>query len=96
MEERFFRNVFTYFDDCQKQGVEISLLQVCIFCTDAWMPADVIPCPGGDYTRCFVNAIFMWVVACIGLCCGYRRSYTEYYNPVLSRLRLSERLKKEM
>ena len=96
MEERFFRNVFAYFDDCRKQGVEISLLQVCVFCADAWMPADLIPCPGGDYVRVLVNAIFMWVAACMGILCGYRRSYPEYYDPALSRQRLSEGLKKEM
>lgn len=52
------------------------------------MPADVIPCPGGDYVRCAVNAIFMWVMAFIGyFVFGYKRSYKEYYDPVLSRQR---------
>jgi hypothetical protein len=70
-------------------------MQVCIFCTDAWMPADVIPCPGGDYVRCAVNTIFMWILAFIGyFILGYKRSYKEYYDPVLCKQKYAETSKK--
>ena len=94
MEERFFRNVLTYMDDCRKNGVEPSILQLCIFLADAWMPPDLIPFPG-DYARCFVNALFMWVMAFIGIVVfGYERSYKEYYDPELSKRRILEESRK--
>lgn len=95
MEERFFRNVLPYFWDCRRAGVEPSPLQTCVFLSDCWMPGDIIPCPGGDYVRCLVNTLFMWVMAAIGiLLFGYKRSYEEYYDPELSRKRKMEDMKK--
>jgi mannose-6-phosphate isomerase-like protein (cupin superfamily) len=95
MEERFFRNTLPYLDDCRKAGVAPSLLQLCIFLADCWMPGDFIPCPGGDYVRCAVNTVFMWVMAFIGLFVyGYRRSYIEYYDPEVSAKRIVEESKK--
>ncbi|KAF4550985.1 Hypothetical protein D9617_15g043390 [Elsinoe fawcettii] len=89
MEERFFRNMLTYLDDCRKAKVEPNLMQICIFLADCWMPPDVIPFPGGDYLRCAVNTLFMWIMAAIGmLLYGYKRSYVEYYDPEFSRRRI--------
>ena len=95
MEERFFRNALTYLDDCRKAGVAPSLLQLCIFTTDAWMPPDIIPCPGGEYVRCLVNTLFMWVLAFVGyFIYGYKRSYPEYYDPGIVKKRIRKDLKK--
>ena len=89
MEERFFRNTLTYLEDCSKHGVAPSLPQLCIFLADCWMPGEFIKCPGGDYVRCAVNALFMWVMAFIGLYVyGYQHSYIEYYDPHVSKKRI--------
>lgn len=90
MEERFFRNTLTYMDDCRKIGVQPSPLQLCVFLTDCWMPGDFIPCPGGEYVRCAVNALFIWVMAATGVVLyGYKRSYIEYYDPAISQKRIA-------
>ncbi|KAF2158395.1 hypothetical protein M409DRAFT_61697 [Zasmidium cellare ATCC 36951] len=84
MEERFFRNMLTYLDDCRKVEKQPSLLQLCVFLAGAWMPGDILPVPtvAGEYVKCFVNAVFMWVLAAIGWAIfGYRISYKEYYDP---------------
>lgn len=95
MEERFFRNTLTYMDDCRKIGVEPSVLQLCVFLADCWMPGEIIMCPGGEYVRCLVNTVFMWIMALIGVVLyGYRRSYSEYYDPVVSRRLIEEESKK--
>lgn len=95
MEERFFRNALTYLDDCRKAGVQPSLPQLCLFLADCWMPGDFLPCPGGEYVRCAVNAVFMWVMAAIGmLLFGYKRSYVEYYDPVISKKRIAHDIDK--
>lgn len=95
MEERFFRNALTYMDDCRQIGVEPSIFQLCVFLADCWMPGDIIPCPGGHYVRCAVNAVFMWVMAAIGLLLGYKRSYIEYYDPDMSNERIAKESKKQ-
>lgn len=84
MEESFFRNALTYMDDCRKAGVAPSLLQLCVFCTAGWMAPDIVPVPkvAGEYVRCAVNIVVMWVLALVGwLVFGYRVSYVEYYDP---------------
>lgn len=96
MEERFFRNTLTYMYDCKKHGVEPSLLQLCIFLADCWMPGEIIPFPGGDYVRCAVNTLFMWVMAAIGIFVfGYQRNYIEYYDPAISKRLIAEQSKKK-
>ncbi|GAM84040.1 hypothetical protein ANO11243_020310 [Dothideomycetidae sp. 11243] len=86
MEERFFRNVFSYFLDCKKAGVQPDPFQLAVFCAAAHMPVDVVPCPGGEYVRCVVNTLLMWFMAAIGwLFLGYKISYEEYYDPEVSR-----------
>ena len=95
MEERFFRNVLPYMDDCRKAGVEPSVLQLCVFLADCWTPPDLIPALGGDYVRCAVNTVFMWMMALVGMVVfGYRRSYVEYYDPEVSKRRIREESKK--
>lgn len=97
MEERFFRNALTYMDDCRKIGVQPSILQLCVFLADCWMPGDILPCPGGEYVRCAVNAMFMWVMAAIGmLLFGYKRNYIEYYDPAISKERIEQDKRKKI
>lgn len=87
MEERFFRNALTYMDDCRKVGREPSILQLCVFCTLAWMPPDVVHVPfvrgvWGEYVDCVVNCLLMWGCAVVGrMVYGYRGSYECYYDP---------------
>lgn len=81
MERRFFHNLLTYFDDCRVQKVEPSLLQICVFTSDCWMPAEIIPGIPGEYLSCFVNSCFMWIGSVIGkYIYGYKRSYPEYFD----------------
>jgi mannose-6-phosphate isomerase-like protein (cupin superfamily) len=97
MEERFFRNVLPYMDDCRKVGVAPSLLQLCVFLADCWMPPDLIPVSwAGDYVSCAVNTLLMWAMAFVGVALfGYRRNYVEYYDPEISRRRIAEESRKE-
>lgn len=96
MEERFFRNALTYLDDCRKAQVEPSVLQLCCFLTDCWMPIEIFRPPGGEYLRCLVNTLFMWVACAIGMAFfGYKKSYVEYYDPQISRQRIVNALKKQ-
>lgn len=82
MERRFFCNTLTYLDDCRVAGVSPSVLQLCIFLSDCWMPGDFLWVPGGEHVRCLVNALFMWTMAAIGrLVFGYKGAYSEYYAP---------------
>ncbi|KAI7780741.1 hypothetical protein LA080_015638 [Diaporthe eres] len=82
MERRFFSNTLTYLDDCRVAGVSPSVLQLCIFLSDCWMPGDFLWVPGGEHVRCLVNALFMWVMAAIGrVVFGYKGAYSEYYVP---------------
>ncbi|KAF2166532.1 hypothetical protein M409DRAFT_66563 [Zasmidium cellare ATCC 36951] len=87
MEESFFRNALTYMDDCRRVGVVPSWFQLCVFCSKAWMVPDVVPVPwvrgvGGEYVRCVVNCVIMWVCSVVGwVVFGYRGSYREYYDP---------------
>lgn len=99
MEERFFRNVLTYLDDCRKHKVEPSILQLCIILAECWMPGQFLPCPipglVGDYLGCLINTLFMGVLAFIGrFLYGYKGSYIEYYDPEISRERMREGSKK--
>lgn len=83
MERRFFCNTLTYLDDCRLAGgVAPSLLQLCVFCADCWMPIDAFPWVpvGGEYVRCLVNTVFTFGLAAVGrVVFGYRGSYPEYH-----------------
>ncbi|KAK3701900.1 hypothetical protein LTR37_015211 [Vermiconidia calcicola] len=95
MEERFFRNTLTYLDDCRKAAVAPSILQLCVFLADCWMPGEFIPCRGGDYINCAVNTLLTSLLAFIGrVLYGYKGSYPEYYDPAISRKRIAEGSKK--
>lgn len=84
MEERFTRNTLCYMWDCQRAGKEPSILQLCIFAADAWIAAEVVKAPVGEFVVCLMNTMITWMMAAIGLLLGYKRSYIEYYDPVWS------------
>lgn len=80
IERRFFGNTLTYLNDCRLAGVPPSVLQLCVFLSDCWMPGEFFWVPGGEHVRCLVNALFMWTMAIIGrLVFGYKGAYPEYY-----------------
>lgn len=79
MELRFFCNVFAYMDDCYQAGLDPSICQLCVFCTDAWMPID-LGLPGPEVINLIVGTLFLWVLAAIGyFVLGYKPTYDEYY-----------------
>jgi mannose-6-phosphate isomerase-like protein (cupin superfamily) len=79
MEIRFFCNVFAYMDDCNKSGTPLSILQMCIFATDFWMPID-LNIPGPNIINLVASTLFTWTAAAIGyFIFGYKREYPEYY-----------------
>ena len=83
-------------DDSRKCGVASSMLQLCVSLADCWMPGELISCPGGEYVRCAVNTLFIWIMAAIGrMVFGYRRTYIEYYDLEFSRRRVVADEKKE-
>lgn len=81
MEERFFRNVFGYFDDCRKAAVSPSIFQLCKFLDDAYMPIAVTP--GPEWIAKWADWAFMVVMGRYvgGWVLGYQATYPEYYNP---------------
>ena len=80
MEERFFRNTFSYMEDCRKAGMEPSIFQMMVFCMHNWMPL-ALPVPGPEWFSLVVNTILMVVVGCVGeFLLGYKASYPEYYS----------------
>jgi len=96
MEERFFRNSLPYMWDCKRAGVEPSIIQLCVFCLDAWMPVEVIKIPWvGEYVRCAVNTVLLMILAGIGMgLFGYKRSYPEYFDKDAMRKRIDEESRK--
>ena len=80
MEEVFFRNVFTYFDDCRKAGVDPSVFQLLVWCRHCWMPMG-LPIPGPEWFNLLGNTVLMFVFGFIGeFLLGYKATYPEYYD----------------
>ncbi|MCJ1309563.1 hypothetical protein MMC25_003223 [Agyrium rufum] len=77
VDERFFRNVYGYIDDCVKHGLEPSPVQMFMFLDSAEVGAGL---PG---PRWIANPV-SWVLAVVvgrwmGWALGYKASYPEYY-----------------
>lgn len=80
ISERFFRNLYTYLDDCESQSVAPSLPQLLLFLHSAevslafaWGPAWVM--------RWVSYTLGLVVGKGVGECLlGYRGSYVEYYD----------------
>ena len=79
-DERFFRNLFGYLEDCYKAGVKPSMFQMLLFLHDADASIALTKVPGG-----FGRFIGKWILGFIGgkvigeKLLGYRSSYKEYY-----------------
>lgn len=79
MEMRFFYNVFAYMDDCRRAKVPYSILQLCVFLADCWMPID-LGIPGPSWINLALSTLFIFTAAAIGRSIfGYERTYQEYY-----------------
>ena len=79
-DEKFFRNLFSYLDDCHKAGVAPSLFQLLLFLHDGDMSLAIGSAPSG------IGKFFSkWVLGYIGgkiigeKVLGYKSSYAEYY-----------------
>lgn len=78
-EERFFRNLFGYLDDCKKAGTEPSLFQLVVFLRSADTPL-ALPVPN-ETLGLILSWIFMQIIAMWGIwILGYEESYPEYYD----------------
>ena len=73
-EEAYFRNVWAYRDDCNRYGLERSLMQVACF-NHPVRAVTMFPGCGGIITNCLVNQLLAligyWIL-------GYRAVYAEY------------------
>lgn len=79
MEERFFRNMLSYFGDCQRAGTKPSVFQIMVFSMHNWMPI-ALSVPGPEWLDLVVSVVFLLVVGFIGeFLPGYKASYPEYY-----------------
>ncbi len=79
-DERFFRNMFSYLDDCLKAGMNPSLFQLLLFIHDAEASIAI-----GSVPNSIGKFIGKWVLGYIGgkvigeKLLGYKSSYEEYY-----------------
>jgi hypothetical protein len=80
--ERFFRNLYCYLDDCESQKVAPSLPQLILFLHSAEVSL-AFPGPGW-IARPLSYAFGVVVGKCIGeYVLGYKTSYPEYYDPAM-------------
>lgn len=81
MEERYFRNQFAYMEDCRKQGLEMSIFQIMVFCMHNWMPLALwdrkfVP----EWLNFIISTLLMLILGIVGqYVLGYSSSYDEYY-----------------
>jgi hypothetical protein len=80
--ERFFRNVYCYLDDCESQKVSPSAPQLLLFLHSAEMSL-AFPGPGW-IARPLSYIVGLVVGKGIGeYLLGYKSSYPEYYDPAM-------------
>ena len=79
-EERFFRNILGYLEDCRLEGTAPSLFQLELFfhTIDGSL---AIPVPGPDWLKWWISRLFMLLTGVVigEWLLGYKRSYPEYY-----------------
>jgi len=84
ISERFFRNLYSYLDDCEKQNVAPSLPQLLLFLDSAEVslafPGPQILVHWASYALGVV--VGRWIG---GYVLGYKASYEEYYDPNLAK-----------
>ena len=85
LEEQFFRNVFGYFDDCRKAGVDASLFQASRYAYTMAMPICISPGPewiakwvDHGMLVLFGKVVGHWIL-------GYPASYPEYFDNTKSK-----------
>lgn len=79
MEERFFRNIFGYQEDCRKAGIKPSIVQLLVFCMHNWMLPG-FPISGPERLNLLVNTTLIFVIGGFGqFLLGYKAFYPEYY-----------------
>ena len=82
INESFFRNIYSYLDDCTEQGITPSLPQLALFLHNAEVS---LAFPGPRWLANPLSYLFGLILGVfIGeYVFGYKRSYPEYYNPAL-------------
>lgn len=81
LNERFFRNLYSYTDDCWRAGKAPSLVQMLCFLDSAEVSLAVLGVPwwAEDWVRSVTWGAGVVVGRWIGGLLGYRASYGEYY-----------------
>jgi mannose-6-phosphate isomerase-like protein (cupin superfamily) len=79
-EQRFFRNTIGYIADCKRAGVEVSVVQLCVFSLRNWIVIGVVDWGWApDWVSLVVNTVFTVLGAGWGeFVPGYRANYEEY------------------
>jgi hypothetical protein len=75
----FFRNIYSYLDDCQRQGVELSLPQLLLFMDSAEVSLAIPgPAPVMRWLSWGLGVVVgRWIG---GYVLGYKSSYPEYFD----------------
>lgn len=79
-EQRFFRNTIGYIADCKRAGLEVSVVQLCVFSLRNWIVIGVVNLGWApNWVSLVVNTVLTVLVAGWGeFVLGYRASYEEY------------------
>ena len=80
LEQRFFRFTIGYIADCKRAGLEVSVVQLCVFSLGNWIVVGVVNWGWApDWVGLVVNTVLTVFVAGWGeFVLGYRASYEEY------------------
>lgn len=88
IEERFFRNFFSYLNDCKRAKQAPSIFQLFVFLHSADTPL-AIPLPNvplAEFVGIYLSWVLMIAVAFVGrFILGYKPSYPEYYSGTKSK-----------
>jgi len=90
IDERFFRNLYSYLEDCSRQNTSPSLPQLLLFLDSAEVSLawDVGPTWLMQYMSYALGVVVgRWIG---GDLLGYEASYPEYYNPALNETKKSK------
>jgi len=82
MTERFFRNIYSYHEDCSEQKVAPNICQIYLFLYST----DTYPVlPGPKFIGQPLSRYLTWFLAVVvgKHILGFRESYNEYYNPTI-------------
>ncbi|MCJ1253176.1 hypothetical protein MMC24_000985 [Lignoscripta atroalba] len=83
LSERFFRNLYSYLDDCEKTKTAPSLPQLLLFLDAAEVS---LAFPGPKFIAHPASWLFGMVLGrYVGWALGYKASYDEYYDPKMAK-----------